>query len=271
MFSWSAFAQQVHVEVTIQAQHLSFQDRDELSDLDQKLSDYINSTQFSDENQDIIINANLQIIIETVTNRGSEKLYKAQFLLNSPSGENYYDKNCEFTYYPSQPFDFYRSSFDPLLTLVDYYIYIILAGEMDTYELLSGNPFYDKAQDLANQGQLSQYPFGWQNRLEEVLTATNADHAPLREAKFYYYEGLYFVEEENNPENVRKFSKGVVDRLYKVYDKDPTSAVLKRFFDAHYQEMRKLLQYDKDKNNVNTLIKIDPRHRDTYAKIQVNL
>lgn len=260
----SAIAQKINMKVAIKMEHLQPRDQSDLSDLHYRLEDYVNNNEWSTENQDITLHCNMQIIVETVNQRGADKIYKAQFLVGSASGENYYDKNCEFIYYPGQAFDQQRAAFEPLLALVDYYIYMIMGGEMDTYELMGGTVFYDRAQDIANQGQLSQYQLGWTDRLEEVIQNTDGYHAPLREAKFYFYEGLYFVEEEVNPENVRKFSTAVVDRLHKVWSKQPNSKVLKRFLDAHYQEFPKLLQYDQTDENINKMVQIDPRHKDTY-------
>ncbi len=243
--------------------------REALLELNQKLTDYINNTVWNEENQDITINCNIQLIIETFTDRGSDRVFRSQFLISSPSGENFYDRACEFTYISGQAFESYRTAFDSFLDLVDFYIYLVIAGELDTYDLFSGNPFYDKAQNLANQGQLSFYSTGWSKRLEEVIQITDGDHVSLREAKFYYYEGLYFVEKERNSEYARKLAKAVVDRLARVHNKRPNSPALKRFFDSHYQEICKLFQYDENRSNINKMIQIDARHRDTYTECEL--
>jgi len=110
---------------------------------------------------------------------------------------------------------------------------------------------------------------GWRNRLERAIQNTDGDHVALREAKFYYYEGLYFVEEEPNPENARKFAKAVVDRLVNVHNKRPNSEALKRFFDSHFQEICKLFRYDTDRSNIEKMMEIDALHRDTYMNCQI--
>jgi hypothetical protein len=267
----SASAQVLNCKVTVSADHLQPRDREDLSDLEQRLTNYLNNADWSESNKDIVLNCNVQLIIETVTNRGSEKIYRSQFLISSPSGENFYNRSAEFTYVPGQAFDFFRTAFDPLLDLVDYYAYMVLAGEMDTYELFGGTPFYNKAQDIANQGQLSNYYLGWKSRLEEIILINNSDHVPLREAKFYYYEGLYFIEQEPNPTYARQFSQAVVERLAKVHNKEPNSRVLKRFFDSHFQEICELFRYDENRDNINKMTDIDARHRDTYSKCEVGM
>ena len=106
---------------------------------------------------DIDIRARIQVLIETVQKKTFEKIYKAQFLISSESGENFYDKIWEFPYEPSFPLEHSKSLFDPLTHFLDFYAYMILAGELDTYDLLQGTPLYDRALDIASQGVLSQY------------------------------------------------------------------------------------------------------------------
>jgi hypothetical protein len=257
-------AQRMNCQVAVDMPRLQPQDQQELADLASKLTDYLNNTRWSDSNQDIVLNCNISIIVQTVNQRGSDKVYLAQFLIGSPSGENYYDQSWEFTYIPGQSFEFFRTSFDPLLDLIDFYTYMVIGGEMDTYELLSGSPYYNKCQDIANRGQSSNFATGWKNRLDEAILITDGDHVPLREAKFYYYEGLYFVERNPNPEYARQFGEAVIDRLKRVHNKRPNSRALKRFFDAHFQELCKLFIYDNDRSNINILIEINPIHSETY-------
>jgi hypothetical protein len=266
----TSIGQVLNCQVNVSMEHLQPQDREDLSTLQQKLTDYLNNKNWSDENKDIVLNCNVQLIIETVTNRGPEKIYRAQFLISSPSGENYYDRSCEFVYVPGQAFEEFRSTFDPLLALVDYYANLVIAGELDTYELFAGTSFYDRAQNIANQGQLSIYPMGWRNRTERAIQNTDGDHVELREAKFYYYEGLYFIEEEPTPDTARKFAKAVVERLVNVHSKRPSSEALKRFFDSHFQEICKLFKYDTDRSNVNVMLEIDALHRDTYLNCEIS-
>jgi hypothetical protein len=260
----TATAQRLNCEIKVDIPRLEPNDKDNLSEFQRKLTDYMNNTRWSDNNQDIIINCNVNIIVETATDRGSERVYLAQFLIGSPSGENFYDQSWEFTYYPAQAFQSFRTAFDPLLDLVDFYAFLVIAGELDTYDLFAGSPFYDRCQEISNRGQLSNYGSGWKSRLDQVILITDGEHVPLREAKYYYYLGLYFVEREPNPEYVREISKGVVDRLSKVSNKRPNSRALKRFFDAHYQEFCKLFQFDKDRSNINNLMEINSQHRDKY-------
>ncbi len=258
--------QVVKARVTVEATTLPSEEQTLLMGLPSQLEDYINTYEWADVNDNIEIECTIHILVETYTTRGADKLYLAQFLISSPSGENFRDQAWQFLYQPGQAFDHQRSQFDPLLDMVDYYINLVIAGELDTYILLGGTPYYNRALTIANQGTISLYARGWTARLEQVKLITDGDHVPLRQAKYYYYDCLYYIEAEQDEEKARELSRKVVDLLEQVYNRVPNSVALKRFLDAHYQEFCNLFVFDENRNNVRRLISMDPSHRETYEE-----
>jgi hypothetical protein len=150
--------------------------------------------------------------------------------------------------------------------LVDYYIYMVLGGELDTWLPRGGSKYYDLAQSIANQGAISNYSAGWNDRLEAVRLITDSDHIPLREAKLYYYDCLYNVEAKNNKENALRLSNLVLQKLDQVHQRRPNSAALKRFFDAHFNEICGLFVFADDDHFVEQLSGMDPRHSEAYQQ-----
>ncbi len=230
------------------------------------MEDYVNNYDWTGEHKEIIIECTANLIVKTVTNRGSDKIYRAEFLVSSPSGENYYDKSCEFVYQQGQAMNHNRAIFDPLLGLIDYYMYMVLGGELDTWLLRGGSEYYDKGLDIANQGTISNYSLGWNNRAEAVQLITDSDHIPLREAKLHYYDCLYYIEAKNDRDNARRLSQLVLEKLMKVHQRRPNSAALKRFFDAHYKEICTLFTFAESDDFVDRLMNMDSRHSDTYRE-----
>ncbi len=257
-------AQTIQATVSVQAERVQPEYQDILTELSRKIEDYINNFEWTGENESILIESGLTFIIETVTDRGAEKIFSGQFAINSPSKENYVDKSIQFPYQPDQFFTHQSGLFDPLLGLVDYYIYMVIGGELDTYFLKGGTIYYEKAKNIANEGLVSSYSRGWRDRLDQVNLITGGDHAPLREAKFYYYEGLFFIEKRQNAQKAPQYSTKVVDLLEKVHERRPNSSALKRFLDYHHQEMCKLFTYDETRENLFKMMRIDNRHRETY-------
>ncbi len=269
LFGWLATlpAQKVYPKVTIQiANTIPSAEQELLQGLPSQLETYISSLDWPVINEDIEIPITIQIIVESMSISSGEKSFIGQFLISSPSGENFRDRSWRFRYQPGEIFSPHQTEFNPLTGMVDYYLQMVIAGELDCYLLMGGTPYYDMALNTANQGLTSLYPVGWTARLEQVKSITDADHIPLREAKFYYYEGLFFVEARKNREKARELSKKVMDLLEAVYEKRPNSPHLKRFLDAHAQEFCTLFSMDENDYNLRRLMRMDPAHRSTYEK-----
>lgn len=258
-------AQVIDATVTLQDAHLSSDERDDLVDLADKVEQYYDNFDWIDDEYEYDVEVNIQIIIETVQKKTYEKLYKAQFLISSTSGENFYDKAWDFPYEPASPLSHTKGLFDPLTHLLDFYAYMVLAGELDTYGLLLGTPLYDKAQDIANQGILSQYSRGWNQRAQDLQKITSVRTRPLREVKPDFFEALYFYDEENYSEAL-KFAQKVMEGLKRVYSQQPNNRYLRMFFDAHHRKLAQL--FAGKKAELEKLVEMDSRHRETYREFR---
>ncbi|MGH1362616.1 MAG: DUF4835 family protein [Calditrichia bacterium] len=257
-------AQTVKARVALQSDRLLPEERNILSDIPNRLEDYINSYDWAGDNEQIEIDLRLNFVIEAVSDRGSEQIFRGQIVTNSSSGENFVDRAVEFVYQQGQSMQHDEALFNSLTSIVDYYIYMIMGGEMDAYLIKGGTFFYDRARIIAEQGLISNYKLGWTARQEEVNSVTDADHAFLREAKFYYYEGLFFIESRRDREKGPLYSKKVVDLLENIQRRKPSSKILKRFLDAHNQEFCKLFSYDTTEENARRMMGIDNRRREVY-------
>ena len=260
-------AQVLKAKVTVDFGLMPAEEVNNLSDLALNIEDYINNFAYTDDEFETDIDVSLFIMVETVSQKGHEKMYKTQFQIKSISGESFYDKDWEFPYQPGYLFDHSKIAFDPLCHFIDYYAYLILGGELDGYDILLGTPYYDEAQNLANIGQISRYPKGWGTRLEELQKILNVRTRPLREAKPDYFEAKYLLE-EGNLEGAKEFALKVLDQIEKVVDEQPNNKYLRTFFDAHHVTFSKI--FSGDKKNLNRLISYDNYHRETYRAVMNN-
>ena len=259
----SAYSQVLKVQTKIDYAHLSSEEQEELRELGDKINDYFNNYAWTEDEYETDIDVNIYIIIENVRQKSHEKIYKAQFQIRSESGDSFYDKEFEFPYHRNYPLEHNKVQFDPITKVLDFYANMILAGEMDTYGLMLGTPFYDVALDLANQGSFSQYKTGWSTRLKEHEKVTNIRTRPLREAKPDFFEALYFLDEGNIKE-AKKYAQKVLKNIEKVYKNQPNNKYLKLFFDAHYKELAQLFR-----GNVKVLQDLelyDPLHKNLYRE-----
>jgi hypothetical protein len=262
-----ALSQVLKVQTKIDFDHLTSEEQEELRDLADKINDYFNNYAWTEDEYETDVDVNIYVIIENVRQKSHEKIYKAQFQIRSASGESFYDKELEFPYHRSYPLEHNKVQFDPVTKVLDFYAYMILAGEMDTYGLMLGTPFYDSALDIANQGSFSQYQTGWSSRLKEHEKITNIRTRPLREAKPDFFEALYYLE-GNNRKEARKYAKKVLVNIDKVYKNQPNNKYLKLFFDAHYKELAELFRGNNEA--LQQLIGFDPLRKDLYREYAGN-
>lgn len=256
-------AQVLRVSVDVSFDHLPPIEQQFLENFKTQIEDYYNNFSWTDDEFETDVETKINIIIEVVTEKSFERIYKAQFLVKSISGESFYDKEWEFPYQKGYLFDRASIQFDPLCNFLDYYAYMILAGEFDTYGQTMGTVYYDAALDIANRGTLSEYPRGWSKRLEELLKITHIRTRPLREAKPDFFEAMYLFQEGKYNE-ARALGLTVLDAIAKVVDEQPNNKYLRFFFDAHHMEFAKLFAGDGD--SLKRLIDYDNRHRETYRE-----
>ena len=256
-------AQVLKASVRVDYNHLAYEEQEFLQELYTVIEDYFNNYAWTDDEYETDIEISMYVIIETVSQKSYEKIYKSQFQIKSVSGESFYDKEWEFPYQQGYSMEHNKVQFDPICHFLDYYAYLILGGELDTYDHLLGTPYYDAAQDLANRGLLSQYSRGWSNRLSELQKITNIRTRPLREAKPDFFEAAYLLQ-EGKREEAREYGLKVLDAIKKVVNEQPNNKYLKMFFDAQYVTFAQIFQNDNE--NLELLVNYDSNHRETYRE-----
>lgn len=256
--------QVLRVSASLQASHLPTEEQNDLNTFTDKIEQYFNGYDWVDDEFEYDVECNIQIIVETVQKKTAEKMYKTQFLISSVSGENFYDKEWQFPYQESFQMNHSKGQFDPLTHVLDFYAFMVLAGEMDTNGLLLGTPLYDKAMDIANQAMLSQYPRGWSIRIEELKKITDMRNRPLREVKPIFFEALYFLDEDK-PVVAYQEGMKLMTGLEKVYKMQPNSKPLQTFYKSHHKELAALFRgHNKE---LDRLVRMDSKHRETYRAV----
>jgi hypothetical protein len=101
---------------------------------------------------------------------------------------NFGDRDWSFSYLTSRPLQFNENSFtDNITSILAFYAYLIIALDFDSFAEMSGDPYYQKAFQIMNNAQQSNYP-GWQqfgstrNRYWLIENFMNASLQPIRRA-----------------------------------------------------------------------------------------
>lgn len=120
------------------------------------------------------------------------------------------DSNWKFSYVQGQALIHDPNRFDPLTSVLDFYAYLILGYDYDSFGRLGGSTYFDKARSIVELAQTSG-AIGWQyattgnefTRGKLIQELTEPRMRPFREASFiYHHEGLdYFLE---SPDKARQ-------------------------------------------------------------------
>ncbi|MGK9477320.1 type IX secretion system protein PorD [Melioribacter sp. OK-6-Me] len=273
-------AQELDATVSVNYEQLPVAAKERLINFQSQIETYLNNTKFTTENWgDYKIRCGFNIFFLKAAD--DETTYKAQVVVTSQrpieNSErnslmlNIFDNAWSFTYEKNQALYFNQSDFDPLVSFLDFYAYVIIGFDSDSYGKLTGTPYFSKALDIAIRGINTAYMEGWESkstlysRRGLVENLMNAKYQQFRMDFYdYHYNGLDLLSSE--PEAAYKNIVKLIINLDKVKDQlDPRSPLLKVFFDAKAGEIAELLKnYPDNKPLFEALKKIDPPHISKY-------
>ena len=276
-----AFAQEIECDVSLNLESLTTTEaQDNLSDFMQQLKQYINSYRWSnDENANEKIKCSFTISIQSSIGNHH---YIAQAFVGSQRPISHSNRNTavirilddkwEFDYIRNQALVHSGSQFDPLLSFVDYYLYLILGYNADTYKPYGGTPYFQRAMETVNlaRGATTETK-GWEptgqgtfSRAQLVDELINPKFQDVRKAVHTYHKrGLDSLFSDQTRSYKRMLS--ALDKIRKLREKiNQPSLMIRTFFDTKYLEIAETFAGSSDPFVFDRLSKIDPAHQKTY-------
>ncbi len=268
-------AQGVQCTVTVNYESVPTANKDLLRDFATEVQNYVNSYQWGADVPDKVL-CSMDIFIQSAT---TDNRYAAQVFFGSQrpifrANRNtavirLKDDSWEFTYVRGRPISHNAFSFDDLTSFLDFYMYLIVAADGDTYDVLGGTPYFQKAQDIVRMS-LSSGQKGWQQAATGYSRAVYIGEAllpkcePIRQASFiYHFAGLDSL--AVNPVNAQRNIVVALDKIGKAQnDLSQRSLMVKTFFETKYQEIATVLASYPDKSVFKRLESTDPSHQKTY-------
>ena len=271
---------QLNCKVTINIDNIQGGFKENLSNFASDIETYFNNNRWTSDDLPSKIDCNLNIFF---TSGNSENFYTAQVFIASQrpifAGKNpsekstillrIFDDKLEFNYLKNQPLYRNENNYDPLLSFLNYYAYLILGFDYDSYSAQSGNPFFRKSMSICNQASgkkgwdRTTTSYGKFNLIEEILSPKFSN---FRSAFFtYHFKGLDLL--------ATKTDKGFTNLISSLNKIDSTqfsvgvkSTLLKTFFDTKYLEFVEVFRNYSDKNIFLRLAKIDQSHQLIYEE-----
>lgn len=275
-------AQELDCDVTVNMEKLPSSARNNLISFEADVKRYLNNTQFTFEDlSGERIKCTLSIFFETVSgeNRYAARAFvgslRPVYVGNDKSTKTtpilrVLDERWEFTYIPNQPMVHDDFRFDPLTDFFDFYAYLIIAFDLETYTERSGARVFQKALNIAHQAASSAFSKDWQpsqtySRFSIADELMNNRYQPFRLAFLsFHFDGvdLLATDEQKGLENMLTAIETISDLRRK---QDPRSVLVRTFFEAKYQEIAEVFLRYPDRSVYNRLSAADPAHQGTYS------
>ena len=274
----SAQAQEFNCTVSINTSQISGTSYTFLEELDDRIEEYINKNKWTqDRFRDVErIECNMRIVIQEAI---SLTRFQAQLVVElrrpiygttqSTVTVRINEPNWQFNYAQGDPLTFDTESYDPLTSVLDFYAYVMLGYDYDTFSEMGGTEHFRKARRIAEIAQ-SQGGTGWnqvgtdRSRSQLITQLLDTRFQPLRKAYFqYHYGGLDHFTAQT--EEARLAVLDALAEIQKVYQAQSRQYVFDLFFDTKYQELAAVFEQSNVRNDAYALLsEVDPAHLTEY-------
>lgn len=284
LLSHSVCGQELNCQVEVNADQIQTANKQVFKTLEEAINEYMNTTKFSNAQFSInekidcrlfftIKEYNDNTIIGDLQVQSSRPVYNSTY---TTTLINFKDTKIEFSYQENEPLVFSENNMGSNLTaILNFYAYMILAIDFDSFSLKGGDQFYEKAQNVVQMAQ-SSGESGWKafedtkNR-PAVLAAYTDPNTSILRTLFYEYHRLGLDEMVLSPDKGRAKISSTLDYLKKIYDIAPMSVGLSMFKDAKLDELvnlyTKASQTERD-NAYEILSSLYPTENDRTNKIK---
>lgn len=269
--SLSVSAQELNCTVEVNAQQVQGQETT-FEALRESLNEYMNSTKFSSAqfSPNEKIECRLFLTVTEYTDdivKGDIQIQSSRPVYNSSYTStllNYKDNKVEFEYRPHQQLVFSETTMEDNLTaLLNYYAYLILALDFDSFSSRGGQPYFERLQSIVQMAQ-SSGEIGWKtyddnrNRAAVLAAFTDPGTQVMRDL-IYEYHRRGLDEMSVSPDKGRANITKSLPMLDQIREKAPMSVALTMWHDSKLDEL------------INVYSKGSQTERDEVYKLLVDL
>lgn len=246
----AVYGQELNCTVEINSDQVPGSNKSTFETLQSAISDYFNTTTFTNAkfSPNEKIECRFFLTIKEVNDNtftGDIQVQSTRPVYNSSYTTtllNFKDSKVEFTYQEGEPLIFSENSMESQLTaILNFYAYLILAVDFDSFSPRGGQPFFDRLARIVQMAQ-SSGETGWRqfedtkNRSAVLSAYTDQATSGLRDMLYdYHLKGL--DEMSVSPDKGRASITKALDQLEKVYQVNPMSVGLSMFKDAKLDEL----------------------------------
>ena len=277
----SAMAQEINCTVTLNYDKLDGTDRVNVTNLAPAIQKYINEYRWTGGN---FKGPKIQVTLDIYLLSASGGVYNAQAFIgsqrpiykstNTSPMVRVLDNSWSFNYTKDQALYHDDYHFNSLTSFIDYYMYVVLGFDYDSYDPLGGTKYFQKASNIVTLAQTGDLTQGWgpggsgtYSRYSLVNDVLSGSYDVFRKAFYeYQYNGIDLLSTEKDTAQATIASS--LDKIANIVIQSGTrSTLIKVFFDAKYMEIAQALQGYKGAPAVlQKLSVVDQAHQSTYEK-----
>jgi len=285
--SFSLRAQELNITVDVSAPRLNLVDPKVFETMETEISNFINKTKWTDDefedHEKIEGNLNITITGELSATSFSADIYVQSIrpVYNSNYKTqivNFLDK-VVFNYQEYQPIEnSYNRYYDPLSSLLSFYVYLIIGSDYDTFSLLGGDEHFETAQNIVNSipSGNQQLESEWksqgarQNKYWIMENIRNARIRPLRQAVYdYHINGLDKMSED--AARARAVMVSALTTAKDVNRSYPNSTYVQLFVNAKRDEVIEIFKgagRGEQTKVYDVMVQLDPSQASRYNSIR---
>jgi hypothetical protein len=276
--SANSHAQEFNCTVAVNYSSLTGTDYSFLDDLRQRVFEYVNQRQWTEDRYRDFerIDCSIQIVM---TEAISLTRFRARLVLASRrpiygTGQQstvlqLSDDAWVFDYAQGSPLIFEPDRYHSITSVLNFYAYIMLGFDYDSFSRMGGDPHFERARRISEIAQ-SSGAVGWSSmggdvsRGQLISDIMNPRFRSLREGYFsYHFESLdHFIRE---PDRARTVLVDLLSNLASLREDVSRAYYLDQFFSAKYGEIAAMLKGSAQANQAfDALSKMDPAHISDY-------
>ncbi len=288
---WGMFfavqAQELRCNISVSTQKIQGTNREMFTNMQKDMYEFVNNRRWSSNvfSYDERIEANILITLDEQSGgdefKGTMQVRVSRPVYNSSYNSvllNFKDNDVNFKYREFEALEFNESGQNSeLVNLLAFYAYIILGLDYDSFSLMGGNEFFNKAENIVAQCQNAREA-GWKsfegrrNRYWLINNLQDRSYASVRECIYRYHRlGLDAMADNVNEGRLEVVS--ALELLQKAHRSKPNSYIMQVFFDAKSDEIVNIFKpafTDERKRVYNIVSEINPANVSKYSALVEN-
>jgi len=285
IFVAQGYSQEFNCEVSVNDRQINDTSLNYISELGPDIENYLNNHRWTNDrfNDFEKIQCTIQIVLtgfDSNFNFTSEVVFSTRRPIYDTIQQSVNilitDNNWRFNYPRNKNMLHDDLQFDDLTSFLDFYAYIMLAFDYDSFSRLGGTEYINRAQNVFDLGQNSGAQ-GWgrsigaqRNRFGLINDLSNPGYEGVRVATYLYYRtGIDLF--TSNREESRQGILEAIELLQETKRSTSNNYLFDIFFGSKYREITAAFlgaELETRLDAYNLLRDVDPGHSSEYEKLQ---